>query len=210
MIKNDYFIRTESKADYRKTENLVREAFWNVYMPGCREHYVLHSMRNSGEFIPQLDFVMEKNGEIIGQIVFAKAEIKCDDGLVKSALTFGPVCIHPQFQKQGLGKILLDYALEKAADYGDAVFIEGDINFYSQCGFDYAAQKGFRYHGLPQDADTSFFLCKELKKGSLEKLKGEYSTPQIYFCAVNNPEAFEEYESSFPYKEKLKLPGQLG
>ncbi len=210
MIKNDYTIRLEKKEDYRKTENLIREAFWNVYKPGCDEHFVLHCMRESTAFIPQLSFVMEKGNEIIGQIVFAKATITADDGTAVPVLTFGPVCIHPDYHRQGLGRILLDFALEKAADYGKAVFIEGNIDFYGKSGLTYASCYGIRYHGLPEGADASFFLCKELEKGYLEGIKGEYSTPKEYFAAIDNPQGFEEYEKGFPYKEKLVLPGQLG
>jgi len=210
MIKNDYIIRLEKKEDYRKTENLVREAFWNIYKPGCDEHFVLHCMRESQAFIPQLSFVMEEGSKIIGQIVFAKATITGDDGTAVPVLTFGPICIHPDFQGQGLGRIMLDFALKKASDYGKAVFIEGNIDFYSKSEFTYASCYGIRYHGLPEDADASFFLCKELEKGYLENIKGEYSTPKEYFAAIDNPQDFEKYEKNFSYKEKLVLPGQLG
>ena len=210
MIKNDYTIRIEKKEDYKNTENLVREAFWNVYKPGCDEHFVLHCMRNDSAFIPQLSFVMEKENRLMGQIVFAKAAITAADGNHTEVLTFGPVCIHPDFHRLGLGKALIDCALEKAAEYGGAVFIEGDYNFYSKLGFVHAADYGIKYHGLPEGADASFFLCKELKPGFLSQVKGEYSTPQIYFSALENSDTFEEYEKAFPYKEKLVLPGQLG
>ena len=139
MIKNDYTIRIEKKEDYKNTENLVREAFWNVYKPGCDEHFVLHCMRNDSAFIPQLSFVMEKENRLMGQIVFAKAAITAADGNHTEVLTFGPVCIHPDFHRLGLGKALIEYALEKAAEYGGAVFIEGDYNYYSKLGFVHAA-----------------------------------------------------------------------
>ena len=211
MIKNDYVIRLEEKADYYKTEYLVRESFWNVYRPGCSEHYVLKCLRDDADFVPQLDFVMEKDGQIIGQIVFVKAAITKDGGGVLPVLTFGPVCIEKSYQKKGYGKILLDYALEKATEMGfNAVFIEGNINFYRHCGLTYARQFGIRYHGLPRGADDSFFLAKELKKGCLDGITGEYSTPKGYFAPMEQPEEFEKYESTFPHKEKLKLPGQLG
>ena len=211
MIKNDYVIRLEEKADYYKTEYLVRESFWNVYRPGCSEHFVLKCLRNNADFVPQLDFVMEKDGQIIGQIVFVKAAITKDGGGVLPVLTFGPVCIDKAYQKKGWGKILLDYALEKATEMGfNAVFIEGNINFYRHCGLTYARQFGIRYHGLPRGADDSFFLAKELKKGCLSGITGEYSTPKGYFAPMEQPEEFEKYESTFPHKEKLKLPGQLG
>ena len=210
MIKNDYVIRLETEKDYTKTEFLVREAFWNVYKPGCDEHFVLKCLRSDPAFIPQLDFVMEHRGEIIGQIIFVKADIVKDDGSVLPVATFGPVCIKPQYQRKGYGKILVDYALEKASQMGiGAVLIAGNIKFYSHCGITYAREYGIRYHGLPEGASDNFFLCKELKKGYLSGITGEYSTPKGYFAAMEQPEEFEKYESTFPHKEKLKLPGQL-
>ena len=210
MTKNDYIIRLEKAEDYNKTENLVREAFWNVYRPGCSEHYVLKKLRNDADFVPQLDFVMEKDGQIIGQIIFVKADIAKDDGSVLPVLTFGPICIDKAYQKKGYGKILLDFALSKACEMGfGAVFIEGNINFYRHCCLTYAREYGIRYHGLPDGADDSFFLAKELINGYLDGVSGVYSTPKGYFAAEENPQEFTEYESLFPYKEKLKLPGQL-
>lgn len=210
MTKNDYIIRLENIRDYNKTENLVREAFWNVYRPGCSEHFVLKKLRGDANFVPQLDFVMEKDGQIVGQIIFVKADIAKDDGSVLPVLTFGPICIDKAYQKKGYGKILLNYALSKACEMGfGAVFIEGNINFYRHCGLTYAREYGIRYHGLPDGADDSFFLGKELIKGYLDGVTGVYSTPKGYFAAEENPQEFAEYESRFPYKEKLKLPGQL-
>lgn len=203
MIKNDYIIRLEEKRDYNKTENLVRESFWNVYKPGCDEHFVLKCLRSDPAFVPQLDFVMEKDGQIIGQIIFVKAVITKDDGGVLPVLTFGPVCIHPQYQHRNLGKKLVDFALEKAAEMGfNAVFIEGNINFYRHCGFTFAREYGIRYHGLPAGADDSFFLCKELLKDCLKDITGEYATPKGYFSAIERADEFAEYESTFLLNDK--------
>ncbi len=207
MNKNDYIIRFERKEEYREVENLVREAFWNVYRPGCLEHYVLNQLRDDKAFVPELDFVMEKDGQLIGQNMFMRAVIKADDGRDVPIMTMGPICIAPEFKKQGYGKKLLDYSLEKAAELGcGALCFEGNINFYGKSGFSFASEFGIRYHGLPEDADSSFFLCKELIPGYLNGVTGEYATPQGYF--VNEEEA-EEFDKNFPYKEKLKLPGQI-
>ena len=207
MNKNDYIIRLERKEEYHEVENLVRESFWNVYRPGCLEHFVLNQLRNDPAFIKELDFVMEKNGKIIGQNMFMKAVIKADNGEEIPILTMGPICITPELKKKGYGKILLDYSLEKAVELGyGAVCFEGNIEFYGKSGFTFAREYGIRYHGLPEGEDDSFFLCKELIPGYLDDITGEYATPQGYFVDENKA---EEFDKEFSYKEKLKLPGQL-
>lgn len=200
-------IRQETVEDYNEVENLVRESFWNVYRPGCLEHYVLHRMRSDKVFIPDLDFVLEKDGKIIGQNVFARAVIKSDDGKDIDICTMGPICIAPILKRKGYGKYLLDFSLEKAREYGvKAVCFEGNIDFYGKSGFKFAREYGIRYHDLPEGEDDSFFLCIELEEGYLTGVTGEYSTPQAYM--VDEAEA-EEFDKNFPEKEKLKLPGQL-
>ena len=207
MNKNDYLIRLETPADYAKVEYLVRESFWNVYRPGCLEHYVLHCLREDKDFVPELDFVMEKNGIIIGQNMFMRAHIQMDDGNKLPIMTMEPICIVNDLKRKGYGKILLDYSIEKAKEMGaGALCFEGNIDFYGKSGFTYASEYGIRYHGLPEDADASFFLCKELIPGYLDGVTGEYATPTGYFVDEAEAEAFDK---QFPYKEKLKLPGQL-
>ena len=200
-------IRSEKKEDYRAVENLIRESFWNVYRPGCLEHYVIHKLRDDNAFIPELNFVMELDGRLIGQNMFMKANIKSDDGRDIPIMTMGPICITPELKRKGYGKFLLDYSLEKAKEYGcKAVCFEGNIDFYGKSGFTFAANFGIRYHGLPEGEDASFFLCKELEKGYLDGITGEYATPRGYFV---NEDEVEEFDKNFPPKEKLKLPGQL-
>ena len=207
MNNNDYTIRPEKKSDHRETENLVRESFWNVYRPGCLEHFVLHKLRDCADFVPELNFVMEKDGKLIGQNVFVRCQLKADDGRNIPIMTMGPICIAPEFKRQGYGKKLLDFSLEKAAEMGaGAVMFEGNIDFYGKSGFVCASEYGIRYHGLADGEDSSFFLCKQLIPGYLDGVTGEYSTPGIYF--VDEKEA-EEFDSTFPPKEKLKLPGQI-
>lgn len=207
MSKNDCIIRLERKDEHREIENLVRESFWNVYRPGCLEHYVLHTLRDNEAFVPELDFVMEKDGKPIGQNIFVKAKIQADDGREIPIVTMGPICITPELKRKGYGKILLDYSLEKAAEMGfGAVCFEGNIDFYGKSGFSFASKFGIRYHGLPEGADSSFFICRELIPGYLDGITGEYATPQGYFV---DEAAAEEFDKAFPHKEKLKLPGQL-
>ena len=118
MIKNDYIIRLERKEDYPVVESLIREAFWNVYRPGYQEHYLITQLREHPDFVKKLDFVMEKDGKIIGQNVFVKANIKADDERDVPILTMGPICITPELKRRGYGKILLDYSIEKATELG--------------------------------------------------------------------------------------------
>ena len=210
---NNYSIRVEEERDYSTVESLVRQAFWNVYRPGCTEHYVLHHLRNCPDFIPELAFVMEADGKIIGQNVFVKAQITKSNGTAFPILTMGPICIANEYKRKGYGKILLDYSLEKAKALGyGAVCFEGNIDFYGKSGFDYASKFGIKYHGLPEGMAADFFLCKELKAGYLDGITGVYATPKSYFVAEENPEDFEKFEREFNLKnplEKLKLPGQL-
>lgn len=206
MNKN-IVIRLEKKEERHEVENLVRESFWNVYRPGCLEHFVLHELRNDADFVPQLDLVMLLDGRIIGQNVFVRAAIKSDSGEDLPIMTMGPICIAPEFKRQGYGKILLDYSLERAKEMGcGAVCFEGSIGFYGKSGFTYASEFGIRYHGLPEGADQSFFLCKELAAGYLEGVTGEYSTPAGYFV---DEAAAEDFDKQFPPKEKLKLDEQI-
>ena len=207
MNTGNIIIRLEKKEEYREVENMVRESFWNVYRPGCLEHYVLNQLRDDPAFVPELDFVMELDGKLIGQNMFMRAEIKADDGRDIPIMAMGPICITPELKRKGYGKALLDYSLEKAHELGcGAICFEGNIDFYGKSGFVQASEFGIRYHGLPEGEDASFFLCKELIAGYLDGISGEYAPPQGYF--VDEAEA-EEFDKQFPAKEKLKLPGQI-
>ncbi|WP_291237165.1 GNAT family N-acetyltransferase [Frisingicoccus sp.] len=207
MNTDNIIIRLEKQEEYREVENMVRESFWNVYRPGCLEHYVLNQLRHDPAFIPELDFVMEEEGKLIGQNMFMRATIKADDGRDIPIMTMGPICITPERKRKGYGKILLDYSLEKAKELGcGAVCFEGNIDFYGKSGFTQASTFGIRYHGLPEGEDASFFLCKELIPGYLDGITGEYATPQGYFVDEAETEMFDQ---AFPVKEKLKLPGQI-
>ena len=209
-MNNNAIIRRENPEDWREVETLVREAFWNVYRPGCLEHYVLKCLRGSSRFVPELDFVMEENGRVIGQNVFVRAEIRLDDGRNLPILTMGPICVTPELQRKGYGKALLDHSLARALEMGfGAVCFEGNIGFYGKSDFGYASEKGIRYHGLPEGADASFFLCKELIPGYLDGVCGEYAPPREYSVCETEPAGFAAYEAGFPPKEKLKLPGQI-
>ena len=199
--------RLEKEEEYREVENLVRDSFWNVYKPGCIEHFLLRELRKADDFVKELDIVMLKDNKIIGQNVFVKANIYSDDGKIIPIMTMGPICISNELKRQGYGKMLLDYSLEKAKELGCSVIcIEGNIDFYGKSGFTFGKDFNIRYNDMGIDDDTSFFLCNELIPGTLNNISGYYKTPDSYMVSE---EECEEYDKEFPYKEKLKLPGQL-
>lgn len=161
-------IRNETPADYRAVENLTRESFWNVYRPGCTEHYVLHCYRSAPGFVPELDFVMEKDGELIGHVMYSRSEITTSGGKAIPIMTFGPISIAPGYKRQGYGKRLLDYSMEKAREMrAGALAITGNIDFYGKSGFVVASTKGIRY----ADADPEGFEAFEARFPPKEKKK---------------------------------------
>lgn len=203
MRENEYTIRPETPSDYRAAEELTWEAFWNVYRPGCTEHYVLHCFRGQKDFVPELDLVMEKDGKLIGHIMYARAKIQADDGRKIPVLAFGPVSIAPEYQRKGYGKALLDASMEKAAELGaGAICIEGNPDFYGKSGFVAGSTKGIYYFAEPREAQSPYFLVKELKEGYLDGVTGTYRPPEGYF--IDEDEA-EQFDKSFPPKEKLKI-----
>lgn len=213
MSKNsEYTIRQEQPADFSVVENLTREAFWNVYRPGCSEHYVLHCYRNHPDFIPELSLVlegpagMETHREILAHVMFAWSEILVDTGEHLRMMTFGPISVRPDMQRKGLGKMLLDYALERARQMGaGCIAMCGNIQFYGKCGFVPATSKGIRYADDP-DGDAPYFLIRELTPGFLDGIRGSYRDPSPYFV---DDKDVEEFDKQFPPKEKKVLPGQL-
>ncbi|MCQ2090976.1 MAG: N-acetyltransferase [Fibrobacter sp.] len=228
MSKNsEYTIRQEQPADFSVVENLTREAFWNVYRPGCSEHYVLHCYRNHPDFIPELSLVLEgpasggaageePRREILAHVMFAWSEILVDPDESQACsaqdprhlrmMTFGPISVRPDMQRKGLGKMLLDYALERARDMGaGCIAMCGNIQFYGKCGFAVATSKGIRYADDP-DGDAPYFLIRELTPGFLDGIRGSYRDPSPYFV---DDKDVEEFDKQFPPKEKKVLPGQL-
>ena len=207
MKQDNIIIRRETPEDYDAVEHLTREAFWNVYRPGCTEHYVVHVLRQDPDFVPELDLVMERDGELIGHVLYMRAKIVADDGREIPMMTFGPISISPDLQRKGLGKYLLDFSMERARELGvGALCIEGNPGFYGKSGFVAAAARGIRCHGEPEGQENPYFLVKELEEGFLAGVTGVYLTPAGYFV---DEAAAEEFDRSFPPKVKKKLPGQL-
>ena len=197
-------IRLERVEERFAVENLVRESFWNVYRPGCLEHYVLHQLRQEAAFVPELDLVMELDGQLIGQVLYMRSAVILEDGATLPVMTFGPIGIAPEYQRQGYGLILLEYSMELARKLGaGALCSEGNIDFYSKAGFVLGKSVGIRYAA---DPEADYFIVKELQQGFFAGRTGTYEDPQGYFVDEVEAEAFDK---QFPPKAKQKLPGQL-
>ena len=207
MMKNKESIRLETKEDYHTVENLTREAFWNVYRPGCLEHYVLHTFRDKPDFVSELDFVLEKDGEIIGQVMYVRSAIQADDGRTIPVMTFGPISIAPAYKRMGYGTMLLRHSMDEAKKLGTgALAITGNLAFYGKSGFVVASTRGVHYFAEPREAEVPYFLICELVPGFLDGVTGVYKDPEGYFVDEGEAEAFD---AQFPPREKRKLPGQL-
>ncbi|MGN0770970.1 MAG: GNAT family N-acetyltransferase [Christensenellales bacterium] len=199
-------VRREKKEDYKKTENLVREAFWNVYRPGCFEHLVLNKMRKDRCFIEELDYVIEDDGEIVAQIAWAKAYVKDDDRQHEVAI-FGPLSVMPAYQGKGYARVLIETTCKIAKEKGYCmVLITGNPDLYSRFGFESADKHGIYYEGLPMDTEAPFFMCKVLDEQKAKGVKGIYSDPAVY--AVEDAEV-DDFDKNFELKIKERRPGQL-
>lgn len=204
---NNCILRLESEKDRDRSEFVTREAFWNVYRPGCSEHYILHRFRDLSDFVPDLNYVLETDGEVIGHIMYSHAEIQTDDGQKIPIMVFGPVSILPEYQGRGYGSMLITHTLKKAADLGcGAVAITGNPDYYKRFGFESGQAYGVYYAAVPRSEETPFFMIKELKKGYLDGIVGSYTDPPGYFA---DDAAVEAFDRRFEPKEKKKLPGQL-
>ena len=200
-------IRLERETDYREVENLVREAFWNVYRPGCTEHLVLHNLRNATCFVPELDYVVEEKGRIIAQIAYAKGRLETEDGRVVDSLLFGPVSVLPEWQGRGVGSRLIEFTLARAKALGiPMVVITGNPAYYCRFGFVPAAQHGIYLQGMDLSASTPFFLANILDAAKAAGLHGVHVDPPCYEV---DSKALEAFDQDFPPKVKMVCPGQL-
>ena len=170
-------IRSEEPKDYETVGEITRNAFYNLYMPGCVEHYLVHQMRGHQDFIPQLDFVLELDGAVIGYIMYTKATLTDVSGHVKDVLTFGPLCIDQRYQRKGYGKLLMAHSFEKALGMGyDAVVIFGMPSNYVSSGFVSCKKVNVCAQGGKFPAAM---LVKELKPGALDGRRWDYQDSPV-------------------------------
>lgn len=196
-------IRNERAADHKTVEDITRKAFYNVYVPGCMEHYLVHIMREHEDFVPELDLVAELDGEIIGNIMYTKAKLTDSQGEEKEILTFGPVSILPRYQRKGYGKMLIEESLERAVRLGyDAVVIFGSPANYVSCGFECCKKYNVCVEGGKYPAAM---LVKELKPGALDGRKWQYSDSPVMNVDEKKAAA---YDDSLEKMEKKWMPSQ--
>lgn len=185
-------IRNESKADHREVEELTRKAFWNLTSPGCNEHYLVHIMREHGDFLPELDFVIDEDGRIIANVMFTKSKLVDERGKAKDILTFGPLSVLPEYQRRGYGKAILSHAFDKAAELGyDTVVIFGNPENYICNGF-----KSSKLYNIcvGDDIFPTALLVKELRPGAVPKGHWTYLESPVYDV---DGEAAEEFDRAF-------------
>ncbi len=193
----DVRVRLETEDDYREVEELTREAFWNLYVPGCDEHYLCHVLRGHRDFIKELDFVAEADGRIVGSIMYSKSVLIGDDGDTRQIVSFGPLCVHPDFQRRGIGSLLIDKtkAILGASDI-PAIVIYGDPHNYCKHGF----KNGMDCKVSDMDGDYPLgLLVLELKSGFFGNKKWKAMQSDVF---KYGPDEAAEFDKGFARKEK--------
>lgn len=196
-------IRNERESDYKIVEDITRKAFYNVYVPGCMEHYLVHIMRGHEDFIPELDFVIELDGQIVGNIMYTKAKLTDEGGTEKEIVTFGPVSILPKYQRKGYGKMLIEHSLKRAAELGyEAVVIMGSPANYVGSGFQCCRKYNIC---VEKEKYPAAMLVKELKPGALDGKLWFYSDSPVMNVDEREAQAFDD---GLEKMEKKWMPSQ--
>ncbi|MBC8559380.1 GNAT family N-acetyltransferase [Fumia xinanensis] len=183
-------IRNETVSDYIRVEEITRKAFWNLYIPGCVEHYLVHVMRSHEDFLPELDLVIELDHQVIGNIMYTKARLVDEAGTEKNILTFGPVSILPEYQRKGYGKKLIEHSFQEAAALGyDVIVIFGNPGNYVSRGF-----KSCKRYNVCIENGTypAAMLVKELRPGALDGRKWIYHDSPVFQVDEQQAERFDE------------------
>lgn len=203
LLNRQIVIRNEEPRDYEAVERLTRGAFYNLYVPGCVEHFLVHIMRGHEDFVPELDLVLEKDGEIIGNIMYTKAKLISDDGNAREILTFGPVCVAPRFQRQGYGELMMERSFERAKELGfDVIIIFGSPSNYVSRGF----KSCKKFNVCAEDGRfPAAMMVKELVPGALDGRHFTYSDSPV--MNIDEAEAMR-YDSGLPPMEKAFRPSQ--
>ncbi len=199
-------IRGETPADFQVCEEVVREAFYNRYAPGCSEHLVLHQARKAPDFEPWHSLVAEYEGNIIGQVLLVPALIEGEEQEYKT-FTIGPVCTLPACYHRGIGSALMRAMIQTAKEHGaQSIFLMGDPKYYHRFGFVSASKYGIHLPGMDKSEEAAFFMALPLREGALEGVSGIFMESDVY---KTDEETLKEYDKRFPKRKAMKLPGQL-
>jgi predicted N-acetyltransferase YhbS len=197
-------IRLEEENDYRNVEFMTREAFWNVYKPGCDEHLIVHKIRKVPAFVKELCFVAYDNDKIVGNIIYSKAKVINGKNKEFEILCMGPIGVLPTYQGQGVGSLLMNCSIEKAKQLGyKAIIIFGNQNYYHRFGF-----KNAKKYGIQTSSGENFeeFMALELYDGALDGISGKFYEDEVFKI---NQDELEIFEKEFPHKEKRVTDTQL-
>lgn len=205
MANNDYILRLETEKDYYEVESLAREAFWNLSFPGCSEHLFMHVLRQHPSFIPQLDFVAECDGKIIGSVMYSESYLEDEKGEKKTVLTMGPICVLPEYQRRGVSRALLEHTFKLGLEMGyDVVINFGNPDNYVARGYKSCRKYNVCFEG---DVFPAALLVKELKEGALDGRKWFYHQNDAD-APCEDEKLVDEYDSKFPPKVKAWQPSQ--
>ena len=197
-------IRLEEEKDYRAVEHLTREAFWDVYRPGCNEHLIVHKIRRVPAFLGELSYIAYVDGSIVGNIIYSKAKVINDEGREFEVLCMGPISVLPSFQRKGIGSLLMNYSIERARALGyKAIIIFGNPGYYQRFGFINAER-----YGIKTSSGENFdaFMALELYDGALNGITGRYYADKVFDV---QDEELQIFEREFPFKEKHITDTQL-
>ena len=190
-------IRNEHPADYQKVEEITRKAFWNLHVPGCDEHLLAHKLRKHKDFVKELDFVAVKDSEVIANIMFSDSYLTNENGDTLNTLTFGPVSVLPEYQRQGVGSKLITHAIERAIEMGyAAIVIWGNPRHY--CKFGFKASKSYSI-SIANNKYPYCLLVKELTTGMLSNHHWQFYGSDVFDV---NREELEDFDSTFEKLEK--------
>lgn len=197
MIHRFMEIRLETKADYNQVEELTREAFWNLYFPGCNEHYLCHILRGHKDFISELDYVVELDGKIVASIMYTHSTLINNDKETIKAVSFGPLCVHPDYQRQGIGTVLIEKTKLLVANMGiPAIVIYGDPHNYCKHGF----KNGIDYQVSNMDGEYPLgLLVLEIQRGFFGNKKWRIRQSDVFDL---DQDKANEFDKRFQEKEK--------
>ncbi|MBE7150579.1 N-acetyltransferase [Bacillus mycoides] len=167
-------IRQEQKNDYRKTEEVVKEAFLNEEFSDKKEHELVKRIRECDAFIPELSIVAVDK-ETVGHIMLSKITIE-QDGTTVDSVALAPVSVARGHQKKGIGGKLITAALEKAKELGyGSVVVLGHPEYYPKFGFKKASDWNIK---APFEVPDEVFMVMELRENALQGVEGivQYSS----------------------------------